>query len=321
MKSTSELTDFYYKTLYPDLKTIEEERLRLKSKLTTTFAFIGLIAAIVMYGIYDATGTLNDGIFIIGFIAVAIGGVVYKMTVRDYTQTFKQKVIRPLVRAIDEQLSYQPEGMVGQMRFERSGLFRRSIDRYGGNDYVRGEIDGVPIEFSDLHAQYQTKDSKGNTHWHTIFQGLFIVSEFNKHFKGTTYVLPDSAQKSFGTLIGQWLQSTTGSHGELVKMDDPEFEKHFVVYASDQIEARYILTPSLMERLNRIRKRSKAELYIAFVSSHLYLGISTKRDLFEPSVFQSLLRLEQAMEYIGYLHLAIGMVEELKLNQKLWSKS
>lgn len=321
MKSTSDLTDFYYKNLYPDLKLIEEERLRLKSKLTTTFAMIALLSAIIMYAIFDYSGTMHDGIFFVGFTGAAIGGLAYKVMVRDYKKTFKQKVIKPLIGAIDANLNYHPEGMISQSRFERSGLFRHSIDRYSGNDHVSGNIDGVPIEFSDLHAQYETKDSKGNTHWHTIFQGLFIVSEFNKHFKGTTYVLPDSAQKSLGTLIGQWLQSTTGAHGELVKMDDPEFEKHFVVYASDQIEARYILTPSMMQRLNTIRKRSKAELYVAFVSSHIYLGVSTNRDLFEPSVFQSLLRLEQAMEYIGYLRLSIGIVEELKLNQKLWSKS
>ncbi len=320
MKSTSELTDFYYKTLYPDLKRLEEERKRVKSKLTTAFVMIALFSVIIMAALANWADTFHEGLLFVGFVAVAIGTFIYKNTVRDYQTDFKHKIIGPLIAAIDAHLSYRADGMVTQMRFERAGLFRRSIDRYSGNDHVIGQIDGVALEFSDLHAEYQTRDSKGNTHWHTIFQGLFIVAEFNKHFHGTTYVLPDSAEKSFGTLIGQWLQSTTGSHGELIKMDDPEFEKHFVVYASDQIEARYILSPSMMQRLSTIRARSKAELYISFVSEQIYLGISTNRDLFEPSVFKSLLRLEQATEYISYLRLAIGIVEELKLNQKLWSK-
>ena len=39
------------------------------------------------------------------------------------------------------------------------------------------------------------------------------------------------------------------SHGELVKLEDPEFEKSFVVYSGNQTEARYILSTSLMRRI------------------------------------------------------------------------
>ncbi len=46
-----------------------------------------------------------------------------------------------------------------------------------------------------------------------------------------------------------------------------------------------------------------------------------KKDLFEPSVFHSLLEYKTALEYIVTLHLAISIVEELKLNEKLWSKA
>jgi len=56
------------------------------------------------------------------------------------------------------------------------------------------------------------------------------------------------------------------------------------------------------------------------VGTHIYMAISYDKDLFEPSVFRSLLEYKVAMEYVKTLHLAIGVVEELKLNQKLWSK-
>ena len=95
-----------------------------------------------------------------------------------------------------------------------------------GNDFVRGEIDSINIQFSDIHAEQRHKDSKGNTSWSTIFQGLFIVSEFNKTFHGKTVILPDSAQSTFGDLVGGWLQSKNMSRDELVKMDNPDFEKN-----------------------------------------------------------------------------------------------
>ena len=209
---------------------------------------------------------------------------------------------------------------VEETLFSRSRLFTERIDRSSGNDYVHGKIDGVKIEFSDFHAEKKHKDSKGRTSWSTIFQGLFIVSEFPKNFKGTTVILPDQAQSLFGDLVGSWLQSSNMSRNQLIKMDNVEFEKEFVVYGTDQIEARYILTHTLMQKLLGYKKRTKQPLYVSFASKRIYIAIDYRKDLFEPSVFHSLLKYKIAMEYVQTLHLAIGIVEELKLNQKLWSK-
>jgi hypothetical protein len=133
-------------------------------------------------------------------------------------------------------------------------------------------------------------------------------------------VLPDTAQNTFGDLIGQWLQSNNAMRGELVKMDDPEFEREFVVYSSDQIEARYILTHALMKKLLNYKKRTKQDIFVSFTNKNIHLAIAYNKDLFEPSVFSSLLNYKIAMEYVQTLHLATGIVEELKLNTKLWSK-
>jgi hypothetical protein len=42
--------------------------------------------------------------------------------------------------------------------------------------------------------------------------------------------------------------------------------------------------------------------------------------MFEPSVFSSLLEYKTAMEYVDTLHLVTGIIGELKLNEKIWSK-
>ena len=39
---------------------------------------------------------------------------------------------------------------------------------------------------------------------------------------------------------------------KLIKMDNPEFEKEFVVYSDNPIKARYILTHSLMQRILKL---------------------------------------------------------------------
>lgn len=198
-------------------------------------------------------------------------------------------------------------------------LFSRP-DKINGNDFVKGIIDDIPLQFSDLHAQKRHKDSKGRESWSTLFRGLFVVAEFNKYFDGKTVILPDTAQSTFGDLIGHWLQSNNFSRDSLIKMDNTEFEKEFVVYSSNQIEARYILSHTLMEKLLTLKKRSKHPVYFSFVDNHIHIAIYYDKDLFEPTVFKSLLEYKVAMEYVDTLHMATGIVQELKLNQKLWSK-
>ncbi|MDP3586650.1 MAG: DUF3137 domain-containing protein [Sulfuricurvum sp.] len=320
MKSLSELTDFYYKELYPSLNELEKTRMQIISQLK----WYGGMGAVVFTLTAIWMGK-NFGLFHPLMIAVAIGFIVlasitYRFMTQGYAKDFKSKIITPLIGAIDSNLLYNPDFMISQHLFERSQLFNHKVDRYNGNDYVKGSIDGVPLEFSDVHAEYQTKDSKGRTQWQTLFRGLFLVAEFNKYFKSKTVILPDQAEKNFGTLIGGWLQSINFSRDDLIRLDDPEFEKAFVVYGNDPIEARYILSHSMMKRILEFQKKITHPLFVSFVHNHIHIGIGTKKDLFEPAVFTSLLDFKQAMEYINTLRYTIGLVEELKLNEKLWSK-
>jgi len=319
MKEISALTDFYYKILFPSLEILEKERKALRSKIII-FGLIYTIVVLFLITIIFSQQIDFEVLAFVGFAYFAFGAFMYKFFIKDYTKEFKKKIIKPLIQEIDRNLRYTPTLHLPQQHFTHSKIFTQTPDRINGNDYVKGKIDGIEIEFSDFHAEKRHRDSKGRTSWSTIFQGLFIVSEFHKNFKGTTVVLPDTAQSTFGDFIGSWLQSNNFGREDLVKMDDVAFEKEFVVYGSDQIEARYILTHTLMQKLLNYKKRTKEDVYVSFNRKNIYLAIAYNKDLFEPSIFHSLLKYKIAMEYISTLHLAIGIVQELKLNQKLWSK-
>jgi len=312
MKGISELTNFYYKNLFPTLEKLENDRKALRKKII----IIGVVYTIFTIFIVSILKSYYN--FII-FAYIALGAIIYKFMVKDYTHEFKQNIIKPLVNAIDNNLLYTHKKYVSEHLFNYSDLFS-TPDRINGNDFVKGKINDINIQFSDIHAQKRYRNSKGRESWSTIFQGLFIVAEFNKNFTAQTVVLPDSAQSSFGNIIGNWLQSKNITRDELVKMDDPEFEKEFVVYSTNQIEARYILSHSLMKRLLMFKRKSTHPLHISFIGSNIHLAIESNKDMFEPSIFSSLLDYKVAMEYVKTLHLTIGIVEELKLNQKIWSK-
>jgi hypothetical protein len=320
MKSVSELTDYYYKVLYPTLKKLENDRKHLRYRIFLVGSGYTFLFFLLSLALKNTFFLSVDFLAILLFVYFGAGAFVYKFLIKDYTDDFKTKIIHPLIKELDNRLNYTQLLHVPQHLFERSELFKERIDRISGNDYVHGEIDGVKLEFSDLHVEKRYKDSKGRESWSTIFQGLFIIADFNKTFHGKTVILPDRAQSTFGDLIGGWLQSKNMGRDELIQLDNSEFEKKFVVYGTDQIEARYILSHSLMYKLLGFEKKSKHPLYISFVGHSIHIGIEYNKDLFEPAVFSSLLEYKIAMEYVQTLHLAIGIVEELKLNQKLWSK-
>ncbi|WP_331775819.1 DUF3137 domain-containing protein [Sulfurospirillum sp. 1612] len=314
MKKISELTEFYYRELHPILVQLEKKR------TTIRFRLILVACALLLCDLIYLRYARVDFIMMLSINALIAFGM-YRYLMRGYKDDFKDNVILPLIHHIDANLVYMKKSHIDQKSFEQSKIFTETPDGLSGNDYIYGKIDDIMIELSDVHAWKKERNAKNKITIKTLFKGLFIVSEFNKSFKGTTVVLPDVAQSSFGNLVGGWLQSHNLHREDLVKMDNVLFEQQFVVYGSDQIEARYILSHALMKRLLEFQERSKHRICVSFVNAKIYLAIEYNKDLFEPSVFRSLLEYKTALEYIATLHLAIGIVEELQLNEKLWSKA
>ena len=80
---------------------------------------------------------------------------------------------------------------------------------------------------------------------------MFQIAGFQKDFQGHTTVLRNSLFKlSFS--------------GSRVKLENPDFEKTFDVYSTDQIEARYLLSPSMMERLLALDREFNKNITISF---------------------------------------------------------
>jgi len=310
MRTLEELKEYYKTTLLPELRVLEEERKKSLNKIILSTIIIVPFAALLTY-IFKHYFPAILGI-------MGIVGVSWLFT-REYVSNFKAGIIEKIVTCVDENLKYSKNNYIPQSMFTNSKIFRHGIDRYRGDDYVIGKLGQTRVEFSEIHAQYVTRDNKGNRYYHTIFKGLFFVADFNKEFKGATIVLPDVAEKMFGGL-GVIFQSWNKGRGQLVKLEDPEFEKMFVVYGDDQIEARYILSTSLMKRITDFKKKTKRQIHLSFIRSHIFVAISYQRDLFEPRIFRTLLSFVPVQQYFEDLQAAVGIVEDLNLNTRIWSK-
>lgn len=310
----------------PRLAAIEQERLKVRNRILIAWLGILSIGLPLLAGVHHL-GWGRDP-FALVFTGIIVGiGVVWGLYFHKFRERFKRELVGSLIKAFDERLSYSPNDSISMEEFKQSGLVREHpVTGYDGEDLIQGKIGATRIRFSEISASSTSDVStqsgirvrRGSKN-KTLFRGVLFIADFNKHFAGSTYVLPDRAQRWLGG-AGQSLQGLGSSYGELVKLEDPEFERFFAVFSTSQIEARYILSAALMARLTDFRRQHGHLLRVGFVDSHLYLGIQIKRKLFEPRLFRTL---QDRALYQGFwndLALFTGIVEELNLNTRIWTK-
>lgn len=318
MKTLDDLRQFYDTALLPELQLLEQKRKAVLGKLKVILIIMACISAAGVI-IFLTNSKLGPIPIIIAVVLCAIlGGFAWGIITKDLRRQFKYAVIEKLVNFIDTNLEYNPNGHIPKEQFNQSKIFHTQPNRYKGDDLVVGKIGQTRIKFSELDAKHESGSGK-NRHVVKIFKGLFFIGDFNKHFYGQTIVLPDAAEKLLGR-FGQALQKMNLMRGNLVKLEDPEFEKEFVVYSSDQIEARYILSTSLMQRILDFKAKTGQTIYLSFIGSQIYVAVSYPRDLFEPQYFKTMLDFAPIQEYFEDLQLAVGIVEDLNLNMRIYSK-
>lgn len=318
MKTIDDLKQFYDTTLMPDLRVLEQQRMGIVRKITIVLIVALGLGGVAFLLMMSSLRQVGPAVIIPVILCLIIGGGVCTILTRGYVTDFKSLVIGKIVRFIGEDLSYNPTGYISKSTFILSNIFTTKPNRYKGDDLVSGRIGATRIQFSELNAVHESGSGK-NKHQTTVFRGIFFIGDFNKHFIGQTVVLPDTAQKLFGR-FGQKLQSLNVLRGKLIKLEDPEFESHFVVYGSDQVEARYILSTSLMARITDFKKKTGKRIYLSFIGSMVFVAVSYTRNLFEPKLFKTLLDFGPIRQYYEDLALVIGIVDDLNLNTRIWSK-
>lgn len=324
---SNSIKQLYFRELREDLLILEKERRRILNLMVYIFA-VAAGAALIIYTAGKLFHSYGAGVAIallLGVYPLVRFIIDYVAANSSYVSNYKYKIINKIVKFVDNNLNYYPDRMIDEGTFQDSKIFTQRIDRYRGEDFVNGIIGKTDIAFSEVHAEYktETRDSKGRrqTQWHTIFKGIFFTADFNKEFESFTVIMPDNAERIFGKL-GQKLQSlsTVFSTRELVKMENEEFEKYFAVFSPNQVEARYILTPSIMEKLVKFRKAVNREVYISFNFSRVFIALPVQGNLFEPTLYSTIVNFEPIERYYKIIDLMVAVVNELDLNTRIWSK-
>jgi len=315
MNELEKLKELYENRLKPQLEGIEKERKTIKR------FYIGAVAlAICAFLSFSFIGGWGI-ILVLG--AIALGGTGATKYATKYRKRYKEEVVRKIIELINPEYGYDPNRHIAEGKYMESKIFKRRCDRYGGDDFVSGNIEKTDFEFSELKTEYKTEstddDGKKQTEWNTIFQGIFFHADFNKHIKGETFVLPDTTEKRLGKFAQKFQKDS--SRGELVKLENPEFEKAFKVYSSSQQEARYILTPTMMEAMADIQKRINRPMHFSFIGERVYCTVSFSKGLFEPRVSKSGVKFSDVEEMYCLFSLIEIIIHEMNLNTRIWTKN
>jgi hypothetical protein len=75
-----------------------------------------------------------------------------------------------------------------------------------------------------------------------------------------------------------------------------------------------------MERLLNFQQKTGTKIALSFVDSNVYIIIPRHGASFEPRYFSSIHGFKPIKKYFLDLRLAFGIVEDLNLNTRIWSK-
>lgn len=318
MKSINDFKAFFNSELYPKLHILEQQRLKIRNTILIKIAVYVLISIIIstLLMIYDSGNPfVNKSNLALFFLAIGI--VAYKDITKTFVNTFKHEIINDIAKFIDPSLNLVEDIEITATQLNNAEIFPKNPDNIYISDFFDGQIGETYIDFCELMLEKVTEDEK-DVHSRITFKGYYLIADFNKDFKGITIVSPDLVSKRLGK-VGELIRDKF-SDDTLVKLEDIEFEKEFVVHSNDQVEARYILSPSLMKKILNLKKHTGSDIGICFIDSNLHLAIPHRKNRFEPKIFKSIINYKEIEEFFLDFMYFIDIIDDLNLNNRLWTK-
>jgi len=112
-----------------------------------------------------------------------------------------------------------------------------------------------------------------------VFRGLFAYAALPKKINGTVIILPDKLESRLDYFAETIQAMKTVDGSKLVKLEDPEFERRFAVYSTDETLARYILTPLMMQQMTSLQTKYDRDIMMSFHIDKFYFSVSMPEGL------------------------------------------
>ena len=237
--------------------------------------------------------------------------------------------------------------------YSASSLFS-SYNRESSDDTFYGSYKGVRFSIMETHLWYETSGKHRSVR--QVFKGVIIRFDANKPIKNNTIIATKGDENiknrwftrasllitlllfglglyfndfeiigcsgiSLVLMIGSiWHEKFSKDKTILreIKLEDPEFNKKYRAYSSDEVEGRYLITTAFMERFNNIKTAFGARgAKCSFYGDNLMFAITTGKNLFEVgNLFTSLNKPKQLQKFMNELISIFALVDYFKLDEK-----
>lgn len=244
------------------------------------------------------------------FVALAAGGLFGGVWAYQPLAKLGEKLKREYCDAIAESIDASFDASLflppAFERIQALGLVP-GFARSKFEDHFGGQHRGSSYDLYEAHLEQRRRDSKGRTHYSTVFRGQLIKLHFPRAFLGTTIVRRDAGM--FNIFGGG---ASNGSKLERVGLTDPKFEQVFEVWGTDQVEARYLVHPVMMERLLELEQTLRGKrIRCAFEGGDLLIAVEGG-NLFEPgSLFEPLDDPARARRIVDDIASVIRVMEQV----------
>lgn len=262
---------FYERDLRPYLLATEQDR-KQSVKKAGGLGFGAFALAFCALWLFMKPFTLIH-VFLPGMVGIGLGSLIINQTRNKITDDFLGKIAHELgfsyARSPSDPLAFDV--------FKRLKFFG-SYDRSEWEDEITGSYE--ERDFTVYEAHLTERRGKNNSR-HTVFHGQLLVIDYPRKFLGETVLRRDrGVLNRLGKPAKGFAQ---------VGLSSPAFEKAYEAWSTDQVEARYLLDPLVLERFQALEDLfGGANLQAAFTGGKLLISLASGDRLSMGSMFSKL---------------------------------
>lgn len=314
LNRTLEFHKIYEEEIIPILKSYKQQKEKADEKnrydyLGAALCFLSLIT--FMLACSGSVERFYSMILVIVSVLVCLLGSSIMEPMRAELQNnelkkklfFKKKCMSKLLRVFGNIKWYNNCEVIKTVEICETGLFPPILYRITDDEFV-GEYQGVKFRMSE--TKFPVNRFIG-------FTGIILAFEANKSFESHTIIVSKLAPDRHHSF-----------KLEPVTLEDPKFCRDYNVYSSDQTEARYLITPSFMERFRKLKVAFKTtDIACAFLKNKVIFALDSEglsglsKNLFEIDAYSAFTDDREAINiFYNELTSVLDMAAYFKLDEK-----
>lgn len=247
-------------------------KLEIMRKRKNKYAILAVACIFFIMPITTVASFIADTLgSIIGFVGVMVLMIVFlKLAGRDtneYKRMYKENFVVGILNEVFDDVIYKYNSGLSENFVRQFGLVKMG-NRYSSEDYIKGSYKGIGFEQAEVTIKYD----KNSDDTQLRFKGRMIAFDF-----------PFKEVKSVQVFTKTFHYRSTPEVGcdmKSVEMENTDFNKRFDVLAADPVEAFYVLTPQMMERVDFLKEKF-SHVGMNFQGDKLYVGIWSGTDAFD----------------------------------------